>query len=1202
MLNNEEKPKNQILIDKVSKEQKEIINIKSEKNTKEEITEEQKQKIVEKVITKWLNLQKTIKEEITLEDVIIKQQQDDTKNLKSFFVKYYQTKLNTRKYASDIKKLKLNDKDSNKLCYIISEELGASFHDASEPIKNLFFILRNNYDYLTRLISLIKPEDFSNNLDNINSLIELLNNNFYENILIPNPEQQELLILIYKLLEEEISKMNGVNTDNFLKDKSFVGSFLSSFAKKQEINGYFSMILNPLILSIDDDDSKDCFDLSINSIMKSIDLTLKERRLSSAKSTSMELRKINSDANIKEFLFDKIPKTNIKFKNSFELEAEKEKEDEIKYDVNDEDFNDSDKNLTLVNRKRLTIIQKNKLMFGSKGNEFNKEYKYELNQNRLIDKVNKEKDPEMKHIYIKLLEQTNFLQNKYTNEGLLRILKVECEKKGSLLENYKENFIYIRDTIEELIQSIVDKIITLPYSLRCICKIINILISKKFPNLSKYEINSFTGKFILNKCIFPILRLENKTFIDPRIYSQKTKNCLDTIISVLSKANNSSLFDTYFDPEKTILNQFILEIIPILNEFYDKIIDVQLPKVIDDLIQKTIKKYEELPSKKIFGFRQKKIINNNSSNEQINNDNNINTNIPLYEYFKENQDEILHLQSICFCVDDINFLLELINRNKDLFKDLPRFNFFSKTYDKIKNEENILNNLSKEDISTKKKTFYVIFKDEKNSILEKLIKQKKKGDSNFESSEQDSELICKRIKFCIKTILKGLNLLNNKDFAYLNFAQSSDKFFSALKYTLEELGEYNELSNDIPLKWYSQYIYNYKKELDEQYQKEDFSKLYSEISTEETNILNELKKLSNIVITRDGMNLRCAEKILERAIYELRRIQEAKKYNQLEIFINLKNIEVCVMQMEDNKTLNSDKDIAVNINEIKSCPNINNVNEKNHIHLYDIQDFIKLFSNNNKIRLKSCITQAVIMGETKFNISEFIGNYMQIISKKIKEEKNIFGELKDTDITEFSKKIENHIIRQIYKYVCPPKRSELDRKIQIETKSLEWIQPENMEIKKLYVNQLKFAEKYISKINETKSVYDKLDCIQSAYVILNNTVKFISGKNENAGQDELTPLFQYILIKAQPERLSTNINYIKCFLSEADMMGQNGFYYSQMESACTFILNIKSSDLKIDEKEFLQKKELYKKIHENKEKENLSDKQLNHIHKNPQLN
>ena len=1146
--------------------------------------------LVEKTINKWLNLQKTIKEEITLEDVIIKQQEEDTKDLTSFFVKYYQIKLNTRKNWNDIKKLKLDGQQPNISSYLINQDTGG-FHDASEPVKNLFFILRNNYDYLMRLISLINPEDFTKNLDNINSLVELLNHNFYENILIPNPEQQELLILIYKLLEEEIIPMGGVCPQNFLKDDTFVGIFLSSFAKKQEIIGYFSMILNSLILSIDDDDTKECYDLSINNIIKSMNLEQKERRRASTK-TKIEYKQIHSDNSLKTVLFDKIPKINIKFKNSFELEAEKEKEDEMKYIVEDDSNEEDGRNRVFMGKKRKTTIQKNNFKFGTKGNEFNKEYKSELTQNKLIEKITKENNPEMKHLYKKLLEQINYYPNKYCNEGLLKILKAENDKKTGVADNYRYNFMYIRDTLEELLQLIIDKIITLPYPLRCICKIINILISKKFPDLTKYEVNSFVGKFILDKCIFPILRLENKIFLEPRVYSKKTKNCLDVIISVLSKANSSSLFDTYADPEKTILNQCILEIIPIMNKFYEKIIDIKLPKVIDDLINKTIIKMEELPHKKIFNFRHAKQKNGNSSNnEQKKNIENANAQPPpLFEYFKENSDEILHLQSVCFCVEDVKFLLELIGRNMDLFKDLPRYNFFIKTYKKIKNEDAIINDLQKEDSSKQKKTFYVIFKDEKNMILEQLLKKQKKATSTFLSNEQDSELIFKRVKFCIKTILKGLNLLNNKDFAYLNFAQSSDKFFSALKYTLEELGEYNELSNDIPLKWYSQYIYNYKKELDIEYQKEDFSKLYSEISTEESNILNELKKLSNIVITRDGMNLRCAEKILERSTYELKRIEEAKKFNQLEIFINTKNIEVCLIQAEENiKNINTEKSLPVTVSEIKSCSNYNPNNEKGHCHLNNINDFINLFGDNTKLTLKELIKIDISKGERKFKLSEIIGKYMELVMKKITENKAIFGELKEDEIKGFYKKIENHIIRKIYKYTIPKKPLPLDFEIHNATRSLEWIQPENLDIKKLYVNQLKFAEKYLNRIGEAKSVFDKLDCIQNAYVIMNNTVKFISGKNENAGQDEFTPLFQYILIKSQPERLVTNINYIKCFLSEVDLMGQNGFYFSQMESACSFILNIKCSDLKMEEKEFNEKREKYRKKYESKS----GDKNIN---------
>ena len=76
------------------------------KNSNEDI-------LVEKTIKKWLNLQKIIKEEITLEEVIIKQQQDDTEFLKKNFAEYYKIKLNTRKNWNDIKKLKIEEQQSN---------------------------------------------------------------------------------------------------------------------------------------------------------------------------------------------------------------------------------------------------------------------------------------------------------------------------------------------------------------------------------------------------------------------------------------------------------------------------------------------------------------------------------------------------------------------------------------------------------------------------------------------------------------------------------------------------------------------------------------------------------------------------------------------------------------------------------------------------------------------------------------------------------------------------------------------------------------------------------------------------------------------------------------------------------------------------------------------------------------------------------
>ena len=63
-------------------------------------------------------------------------------------------------------------------------------------------------------------------------------------------------------------------------------------------------------------------------------------------------------------------------------------------------------------------------------------------------------------------------------------------------------------------------------------------------------------------------------------------------------------------------------------------------------------------------------------------------------------------------------------------------------------------------------------------------------------------------------------------------ATSSDKFFTAIKYISEDLGELRETKNRIPLKWYGQYISNNKTQLNNSYQQNDFEKLYDEIYNE----------------------------------------------------------------------------------------------------------------------------------------------------------------------------------------------------------------------------------------------------------------------------------------------------------------------------------------------------------------------------------
>ena len=221
-----------------------------------------KEKMVESVIQKWLLLQKTIKEEITLEDVIIRHQENEFVQLKQDFKKYYIKKLEARKILEEIKRLGNNRQDKVRELFM-ERELEHVFLDICEPIKNLLFLFRNNYDYITTLVSLISEYDEE---DKITSLVELFCNQFYENILIPNPEQEELLLLVYKLLEREIAPMNSASIDEFLNEDTFLGKFITSFLKRQELKVFLSTLINPFILDIENNSSNNYLGMSLFAI------------------------------------------------------------------------------------------------------------------------------------------------------------------------------------------------------------------------------------------------------------------------------------------------------------------------------------------------------------------------------------------------------------------------------------------------------------------------------------------------------------------------------------------------------------------------------------------------------------------------------------------------------------------------------------------------------------------------------------------------------------------------------------------------------------------------------------------------------------------------------------------------------------------------------------------------------------------------
>ena len=370
-----------------------------------------KQQKVENVIQKWLKLQKTIKEEITLEEIIIKQQTDDFNYLKDLFSKYYETKIKIRKQFEIIKTLEKNMKNLNTE-YYVEKNIEGELSDTSQTIKNLLFLIRNNYDYITKIVSLIDENDEQEKVD---SLVELFCNQFYDNILIPNPEQEELLILMYKLFEEEITPMNSASVDEFLSDNTFLGKFISSYINKRELKVFLKMLLNPLILSIENS-GLECMDMSLQNINREVNKR-KDERISDK----------NFDAWLRE-----IPKTNINFRKYYIPGNE-----EINEEIEAKDEKKENKDKIIKNEIKEKVI-------------FNSDYKEELTLDKIYNKISNEKNNDIKELYLYQLEQIGNDPDIFTNAGIKLVINDSYfqNNRQLILKKYFENFIFIKDKID----------------------------------------------------------------------------------------------------------------------------------------------------------------------------------------------------------------------------------------------------------------------------------------------------------------------------------------------------------------------------------------------------------------------------------------------------------------------------------------------------------------------------------------------------------------------------------------------------------------------------------------------------------------------------------------------------------------------------------------------------------------------------------
>ena len=682
------------------------------------------------------------------------------------------------------KKLEINNVLFNKnnikgKKFVLKENL-VDFGVMYNFIPNFFYYLWGNPKLVADIIKNCDIKDIKASLAN------LFINNFYKNILSNNYVENNLLYVLTILIKDEIDNLKNLDdSDKFMGDESKVGVFMNELRKNNDIKCFFkTSILN----IISDLESMSTLNLNLDSQDVLNNLTKKIQTEFEYASKLDYLEKIiNQYTSVQE-----IEELRINHP------TQKNTKEEIKQ-----------KNIEIFVSKYFKILPLSEL----------KKIKSESGTNY----------PDMND-YIEHITKNVDDDNCYSNLQLMEKFREKKIFSNKLISLYSTKFFIIKNLLDKFFSSLEQNLNLMPYYVKCICKIISVLIQKKFNDINIVKTRTFISKFFFKKLIMPILvNPEIELFINDFIISGNTLPNLKVLNQILTKIFSFKLFLNNYSINNNIytpFNWYILDKMPEIFEIFNKLTDVELPSFINDFINDKLE-----PS-----FS--------------------------YDYFTSNKEELIMHKTICFTSQDLNALLNGFSKLKENV-DITQYkngSYFLKTYDNIIYEKNrktlnsiesfvILNendteNNQNELFEYNYENYYLLQKltinEENKEVFDLSINDKnnfyiKETTDGNENNENTTKNIIIKFKNFLSDLLYKIGPLKLSDFSQCKISNTNDILNSIKKYA--KLA-YNVLDDSIPPEWYAMSLLYLIKDIPEDYSKNDFEKLYDEFENEINDSIN----------------------------------------------------------------------------------------------------------------------------------------------------------------------------------------------------------------------------------------------------------------------------------------------------------------------------------------------------------------------------
>ena len=194
-------------------------------------------------------------------------------------------------------------------------------------------------------------------------------------------------------------------------------------------------------------------------------------------------------------------------------------------------------------------------------------------------------------------------------------------------------------------------------------------------------------------------------------------------------------------------------------------------------------------------------------------------------------------------------------------------------------------------------------------------------------------------------------------------------------------------------------------------------------------------------------------------------------------------------------------------------------------------------------------------------------NFLAEIAERV-EQHPLWAEASEWDLDNAAEGMEKYVLSKMYRWYFQPANSDDVFKDQALTERmtlLQFVKLEHLEIGPEYHDERRMgdAQTELIKMDSYKAPRDKMICVLNCCKIITSILAH-GKQGRAAGADEFLPLLIYVTLKANPPNLYSNLQFVQRFRTPSKLMGEGGYYLTNLFGAVQFIQGMDASRLDID--------------------------------------